>query len=127
MVGLARFLWMAGMCLNFVGPDALIGPLGGSFHRKSFAAPAASSFLHGQKGTKEPPRGGRNRQERRCRPCLHAAHPLDPRFTGVTPWARQNISGTQNLSGFLRFLPGHWALGLQKLPLLRFHNCAWLG
>ena len=46
MVGLARFLWMAGMCLNFVGPDALIGPLGGSFHRKSFAAPAASSFLH---------------------------------------------------------------------------------
>ena len=55
---------MAGMCLNFVGPDALIGPLGGSFHRKSFAAPAASSFLHGQKGTKEPPRGvgaiGRN-------------------------------------------------------------------
>ena len=83
MVGLARFLWMAGMCLNFVGPDALIGPLGGSFHRKSFAAPAASSFLHGQKGTKEPPRGGRNRQERRCRPCLHAAHPLDPRLRGL--------------------------------------------
>ena len=82
MVGLARFLWMADMCLNFVGPDALIGPLGGSFHRKSFAAPAASSFLHGQKGTKEPPRGGRNRQKRRCRPCLHAAHPLDPHYGG---------------------------------------------
>ena len=103
MVGLARFLWMAGMCLNFVGPDALIGPLGGSFHRKSFAAPAASSFLHGQKGTKEPPKGGHNRQERLCCPCLHAARPLDPRFTGVTPWARQNISGAQNLSGCLNF------------------------
>ena len=48
-------------------------------------------------------------------------------FTGVTPWAGQSISGAQNLSGFLRFLPGHWALGLQKLPLLRFHWCAWLG
>ena len=55
-----------------------------------------------------------------CRP------PPGPPFTGVTPWTRQNISGAQNLSGFLRFLPGHWALGLQKLPLLRFHDCAWL-
>ena len=25
-----------------------------------------------------------------------------------------------------RFLPGHWALGLQKLPLVRFHTCAWV-
>ena len=25
-----------------------------------------------------------------------------------------------------RFLPGHWALGLQKLPLVRSHRCAWL-
>ena len=23
------------------------------------------------------------------------------------------------------FIPGHWALGLQKLLLMRFHNCAW--
>ena len=29
-------------------------------------------------------------------------------------------------SFFLRFHPGHWALGLQKLPLLRLHNRAWL-
>ena len=29
-------------------------------------------------------------------------------------------------SDFLRFHPGHWALGLQKLPLLRLHNRAWL-
>jgi len=24
------------------------------------------------------------------------------------------------------FPPGHWALGVQKLQLLRFHNRAWL-
>ena len=48
-------------------------------------------------------------------------------ITGVNPWAGQEISGAQNLSGWSKFPPGHWALGLQKLPLLRFHNCAWLG
>ena len=37
------------------------------------------------------------------------------------------FSGAQNLSGFLRLHPGHWALGLQKLPLVRFRFCAWLG
>ncbi len=26
-----------------------------------------------------------------------------------------------------KFLPGHWALGLQKFPLVRFHDCAWFG
>ena len=25
-----------------------------------------------------------------------------------------------------KFPPGHWALGLQKLPLVRFHDCAWV-
>ena len=25
-----------------------------------------------------------------------------------------------------KFLPGHWALDLQKFPLVRFHDCAWL-
>ena len=25
----------------------------------------------------------------------------------------------------MRFLPGHWALGLQNLPLVPFHGCAW--
>ena len=25
-----------------------------------------------------------------------------------------------------KFPPGHWALGMQKLSLLRLHNCAWL-
>ena len=44
-----------------------------------------------------------------------------PPFTGVTPWVRQKISGAKNLSGGQRFLPGHRALGLQKLPLVRFN------
>ena len=26
----------------------------------------------------------------------------------------------------LQFLPGHWALSLQKLPLMRFKDCAWI-
>ena len=34
------------------------------------------------------------------------------------------ISGAQNLSGGSKFLPGHWALGVQNLKLLRFKNCA---
>ena len=25
-----------------------------------------------------------------------------------------------------KFPPGHWALGLQKLPPVRFHSCAWV-
>ena len=48
----------------------------------SFAAPAASDFLDGQKVTKEPLEGGRNRQKRLRRPCLHAARPLEPPLRG---------------------------------------------
>ena len=55
-----------------------------------------------------------------CRP------PPGPPFTGVTPWTRQNISGAQNLSGWSKSPPGHWALALQKLKLVQFKNCAWL-
>ena len=57
--------------------------LGSLYAGGYFAAPAASYFLPGQKVTKEPPRGGRNRQDRLRRPCLHADHPLDPHFTGL--------------------------------------------
>ena len=39
---------------------------------------------------------------------------------------RIKISGAQNLSGWSKFPPGHWALGLHKFPLVRFHNCAWI-
>ena len=38
-----------------VGPDALIGPLDGSFRRGFRRLRAASSFAHGGKGTKTPP------------------------------------------------------------------------
>ena len=48
------------------------------FYGGSFAAPAASDFLDGQKVTKEPPGGGRNRQKRLRRSCLHVALPLEP-------------------------------------------------
>ena len=48
----------------------------------SFAAPAASDFLDGQKVTKEPLGGGRNRQKRLRRPCLHAARPPRTPITG---------------------------------------------
>ncbi len=51
------------------------------------------------------------------------AYPRTP-ITGVIPLARQWISGAQNLSGGLRFLPAHWGLGLQKLLPVRFHFCA---
>ena len=49
------------------------------FYGGSFAAPAASDFLDGQKVTKEPPRGG-------LRMGTHVpifARPLDPHFTGA--------------------------------------------
>ena len=96
------------MCLYFVGPDALIGPLGGSFHRKSFAAGDAA---YGLRLRYAPPR---------------SIGPLSPDpITGVNPSARQIISGAQNLSGCPQFLPGHWALSSPKLQRLRFHTCAW--
>ena len=51
--------------------------------RPPFAAPAASDFLDGQKVTKEPPGGGRNRQKRLRRSCLHVARPLEPPLRGT--------------------------------------------
>ena len=66
--------------------------------------------------------GGRLRMSA---PRSYSPYPRSP-ITGVTPWAGQIIFGAQNLSGFHRFIPGHRALGLQKLPLVRFHSCAWL-
>ena len=54
--------------------------------------------------------GGRNRQDRQSRSCLHAALPLEPPLRGTrTCEVEQNFRRAK-----------------QKLPLLRFHNCAWL-
>ena len=48
------------------------------------------------------------------RSALIFAVPLDPHYGGRVPVRWCKISGAQNLSGYPRFLPGHWALGLQK-------------
>ena len=53
------------------------------FYGGSFAAPAASDFLDGQKVTKELPGGGCNRQKRLRRSCLHVARPLEPPLRGA--------------------------------------------
>ena len=47
-------------------------------------------------------------------------------YGGRLPESWAIASGGQNLSGLLFLPPGHWALGLQKLPLVRFHDCAWV-
>ena len=51
----------------------------------------------------------------------------NPHYGGRVPGNMSKISGAQNLSGCSKFPPGHWALGLQKLKLVRFHSRAWLG
>ena len=53
------------------------------------------------------------------------AFPRSP-ITEVTPWVGQKIPGAQNLSDWSKFSPGHWALGVQNLELLQFHNGAWV-
>ena len=50
----------------------------------------------------------------------------DPHYEGRVPAEFYKISGAQNLSGISQFNPGHWALGLQKLLLLRLLFRAWL-
>ena len=54
------------------------------------------------------------------------ARPLDPHYGGRPPERLRNVSGAQNLSGWSKLPPGHWALGLQKLGLVQFKDCAWL-
>ena len=66
--------------------------------------------------------GGRRRGELRS---PMTAFPQTP-ITGVIPWGRQGISGAQNLSGGLRFLPAHWGLASPKLHSVRFKFCAWV-
>ena len=53
------------------------------------------------------------------------ALPPVPHYGGRVPVRLSKISGAQNLSGGSEFPPGHWALGLQKLRLVRFNFCAW--
>ena len=78
-------------------------PFGGGFRRLR----AASFFLDAQKEAKEALRG----RLRMGTSCPYSPTPWTP-ITGGIPWVRQNRSGAQNLSGFLQFNPGHWALGV---------------
>ena len=107
------------------------------FSQGGFAAPAATYFAHGGKVGKTPP--GTAPDEHFV---LIVAYPTPsgpsghlpltggvgpgPHYEGRPAGKSSRISGAQNLSGWSKFPPGHWALGLQKLPLVRFHLCAWL-
>ena len=88
--------------------------------------PLPMAAKDGGKGTKPPPG---------TRPMGYGCAYAPPRPIGRFP--RTPLRGTpyrEVQQGFRRaksewsprFLPGHWALGLQKLPLLRFHSRAWL-
>ena len=55
---------------------------------------------------------------------LIVAFPRTPLRGTRTCWILQNFRRAK-MEWPPRFIPGHWALGLQKLPLLRFPWCAW--
>ena len=74
----------------FVGPDALIGPLDGSF-RGGVSPPAGGEFLCPWRQRNQNATGDSSDE----RFALIFAFPRPP-FTGVIPWARQNPSGAQN-------------------------------
>ena len=52
------------------------------------------------------------------------ALPPVPHYGGRVPVRLSKISGARKSEWVSEFQPGHWALGLQKLPLVRFHTCA---
>ena len=54
------------------------------------------------------------------------ALPPVPHYGGRVLVRFCSISGAQNLSGDLRFLPGHWALASPKFQSVRFLFRAWL-
>ena len=96
------------MCLNFVGPDALIGPLGGSFHRKSFAAcgrrPTLPVAARRRKVRLSPfPPDGEN-----CDHSLAPPLPGEPAalsFAGSTGEINQNATGDAADGLRLRYAP----------------------
>ena len=58
--------------------------------------------------------------------CSYVAFPRTPYYGGRVLCGGAELSGAQNLSGWSEFPPGHRALGLQKLGVMRFHSRAWL-
>ena len=81
---------------------------------------AASDFAHGGKVTKTPP--GTAPDEHFV---LIVAFPRTPIYGGY-PLEQAESFRRAKSEWVSEFPPGHWALGLQKLPLLRFHSCAWV-
>ena len=53
------------------------------------------------------------------------ALPPVPRYGGYLLGQAENFRRTK-FEWQSKFPPGHWALGLQKLPLVRFNLCAWV-
>ncbi len=82
---------------------------------------AATYFAHGGKVGKTPPGTAQDGHF-----VSIFALPPDPRYGGRPPEKFSKVFGAQNLSDGSEFPPGHWALGVQKLPLVRFNFCAWL-
>ena len=74
-------------------------------------------------GKKPKDRRGTAQDERSA---LIFALPPVPHYGGRVPARLCKISGAQNLSGDLRFLPGHWALASPKFQSVRFLFRAWL-
>src|SRR5699024_536431 len=72
--------------------------------------PAGGEFLSQRWERNQRIAGGRGRRALRAH---RTAYPRSP-ITGVTPLAWRWIFGAQNLSGWSKFPPGHWALGVQK-------------
>ena len=81
---------------------------------------AASDFARGGKVTKTPP--GTAPDEHFV---LIVAFPRTPIYGGY-PLEQAESFRRAKSEWVSEFPPGHWALGLQKLPLLRFHSCAWV-
>ena len=67
------------------------------------------------------------RLQRSTVPVLLVAFPPVPLFTGdaLLPHAAE-FPARKIRSAWVQFRPGHWALGLQKLPLVRFNARAWV-
>ena len=81
---------------------------------------AASDFARGGKVTKTPPGAAPDEHF-----VLIVAFPRTPIYGGY-PLEQAESFRRAKSEWVFEFPPGHWALGLQKLPLLRFHSCAWV-
>ena len=108
---------------NFV---SLRGSFDHSAARRGISPPAGGDLLFPwRKRRQNAPGDASDGLRLRCAPPRSIGRfPRTP-FTGdalllIYCW----ISGAQNLSGGSKFLPGHWALGVQNLLLVRFRLCA---